>query len=174
MLALLGGAGCTVGGPAPVRSSGTDLGPSLVNAPALDVSRLAKTDDCVDCHQDVASHWMHSAHAYASFDNPWYRAGVDRFREERGLEESRFCAGCHDPLLLLSGDIDHEVTADDDLAYAGITCLVCHSVESTRPDGNASYTLTADPVLIPDPANPNEIETHRARLTMSPLRSQAL
>ncbi len=166
--------GCSSGAPQPVRSTGHDLRPSLLNAPSLDVSRLADTKDCADCHADVASHWMHSAHAYASFDNPWYRASIDRFRAERGNEESRFCAGCHDPLLLLSGDIDQEVEPSNELAYAGITCLVCHSVESTRPDGNASFTLTGAPVLLPDPASPEQIEAHRARLTMQPLRSAAL
>ena len=154
--------------------AGQDLGPSLMSAPSLDIARLAKTDDCADCHSDVASQWTHSAHAYASFDNPWYRASIDEFRANRGKDESRFCAGCHDPLLLLSGDIDQEVTPDNELAYAGITCLVCHSVESTRPDGNASFTLTDAPVLLPDPANPEEIEAHRARLTMKPLRTAAL
>ncbi len=138
------------------------------------MTRLAKTDDCADCHSDVASHWMHSAHAYASFDNPWYRASVDQFRAHRSNEESRFCAGCHDPLLLLAGDVDREVEPDDELAYAGITCLVCHSVDSARPDGNGSFTLTGAPVLIPDPASPEEIEEHRTRLTMHPLRTAAL
>ncbi|KPK51595.1 MAG: hypothetical protein AMJ63_11875 [Myxococcales bacterium SG8_38_1] len=145
-----------------------------MQAPALDVSRLAKTDDCADCHADLASHWANSVHAYASFDNPWYRASIDQFRRERGEKESRFCAGCHDPLLLISGDIDTEVTPGNELAYAGVTCLVCHSVESARPDGNASFTLTDEAVLIPDPANPDEIEAHRARLTMPPLRTAAL
>jgi len=145
-----------------------------MRAPALDLRRLAKIDDCADCHSDVASHWMNSAHAYASFDNPWYRASIDQFREQRGEEASRFCAGCHDPLLLMSGDIDRDVVPDNELASAGITCLICHSVESTRPDGNASFTLTDATVLLPDPANPEEIEAHRARLTLEPLRSAAL
>jgi len=166
-------AGCSYG-PQPLRSTGQDLTPSLMSAPVLDVTRLAKTDDCADCHADVASHWMHSAHAYASFDNPWYRASIDRFREQRGNEESRFCAGCHDPLLLMSGDIDQDVMPNNELAYAGITCLVCHSIESTRPDGNASFTLSDAPVLLPDPANTKEIEAHRARLTMKPLRTAGL
>ncbi len=166
--------GCSYGAPQPVRSTGHDLHPSLMNAPSLDLTRLAKIKDCADCHADVASHWMHSAHAYASFDNPWYRVSIDRFRAERGNEESRFCAGCHDPLLLLSGDIDQEVEPSNELAYAGITCLVCHSVESTRPDGNASFTLSDEPVLLPDPASPEQIEAHRARLTMQPLRTAAL
>lgn len=145
-----------------------------MQAPHVDVSRLAKTDDCASCHADVASHWMHSAHAYASFDNPWYRTSIDEFRAHRGERASRFCAGCHDPLLLISGDIDREVKPDNPLAYAGITCLVCHSVGSTRPDGNASYTLTDAPVLIPDPAQPEEIEAHRERLALKPLRTVAL
>jgi tetratricopeptide (TPR) repeat protein len=172
--ALLSAMGCSDGAPEPVHFTGHDLSPSLMSAPSLDVSRLAKTDDCADCHADVASHWTHSAHAYASFDNPWYRASVDQFRAERGKEESRFCAGCHDPLLLLSGDIDEGVEADNELAYAGITCLVCHNVDSTRPEGNASFTLADAPILLPDPASPEEIEAHRIRLTMQPLRTAAL
>ncbi len=67
---LLCVAGCSYGPPQPVRSASHDLSPSLLSSPSLDVARLAKTDDCADCHADVASHWMHSAHAYASFDTP--------------------------------------------------------------------------------------------------------
>ncbi|MFZ1865447.1 MAG: multiheme c-type cytochrome [Polyangiales bacterium] len=165
--------GCSCGSDGPQPAART-LFPSLMTAPPGDLKRLAKTADCADCHADVASHWMHSVHAYASFDNPWYRASVDSFREHRGETESRFCAGCHDPLLLLSGDIDGEVRPENDLAYAGITCLVCHSIESTTADGNASFTLTDAPVLIPDPAKPEEIESHRARLSLPPLRTAAL
>ncbi len=172
-MALIWIGGCSYA-PEPLRSTGKALSPSLMRAPALDLTRIATTDDCADCHSDVASHWTNSAHAYASFDNPWYRASIDQFREERGAHESRFCAGCHDPLLLMSGDIDRNVMPDNDLAYAGITCLVCHSVESTRPDGNASFSLTDRAVLLPDPASPKEIEAHRARLTMEPLRTAAL
>lgn len=171
-MGVVGGCSTTEG--STVRSTGDELHPSLLEAPSLDVTRLARTDDCAKCHDDVASHWTHSSHAYASFDNPWYRASVDRFRGERGREESRFCAGCHDPLLLLSGAIDGEVTPDDDLAYAGVTCLVCHSVSTTRPDGNASLALSAAEVLIPDPAAPAEIEAHRARLSLDPLRTADL
>ncbi len=149
--------------------------PSLLSAPAtIDLERLVRTDDCAGCHSDVASHWMHSAHAYASFDNPWYRTSVDEFRKHRGEKASRVCAGCHDPLLLLSGDIDGKVEPENELAYAGITCLVCHSVESTRADGNGSFTLTDRPVLIPDPAVPAEIEAHRQRLAMPTLRTAEL
>lgn len=140
----------------------------------VDVARLATVDDCTSCHADVASHWENSAHARSSFDNPWYRASVDEFRAERGHRASRFCAGCHDPLLVASGDIDGDIEPHDDLAYAGITCTTCHSVDATTLDGNGSFALSDQAILIPDPAVPAEIEAHRRRLTMTPLRTEAL
>ena len=164
--------GCNPKGPRPTPR---DLSPSRVRDPqGIDAARFATTEDCTSCHTDVGSHWLESAHAYASFDNPWYRASIDAFREERGPEASRFCAGCHDPLLLVSGDIDGAVSPDNDLAYAGITCLVCHSAKGVTADGNASLELTDAPIPIPDPAVPEEVEAHRARLTLRPLRSSAL
>lgn len=173
-IALAVAVGCSSETPAPQLSDGESLEPSEVVAPAIDLARLAKTSDCIRCHVDAGAHWEASVHRYASFDNPWYRASIDEFREKRGRQESRFCAGCHDPLLLISGRIDGDVTPTDDLAYAGITCLVCHTTESTRADGNGSYALSDAPVLLPDPADDEEIDRHRAQLTMTPLRSAEL
>jgi hypothetical protein len=51
---------------------------------------------------------------------------------------------------------------------------LCHSIESVSADGNGSFTLSDQPILIPDPAVPQEVEAHRSRLTMEPLRSGAL
>lgn len=166
--------GCTDGAPEPHAPPSDGASASQLRATMVDVGRLAKTDDCVGCHRDVASHWASSVHAYASFDNPWYRASVDAFRIARGEEESRFCAGCHDPLLLLSGEIERPVEAENELAYAGVTCLVCHRAEAAAADGNASLSLAPTKALIPDPANATEIAAHREALTMDPLRTAAL
>ena len=167
-------AACTNPAPGPSARPSDDATASRLRASFVDVERLAKTDDCVGCHQDVASHWASSVHAYASFDNPWYRLSVDAFRSERGAEESRFCAGCHDPLLLLSGEIDGPVQAENELAYVGVTCLVCHGAQSVTADGNASLRLAPTAALIPDPADATEIAAHREALTMTPLRTAAL
>lgn len=139
-----------------------------------DVEMLADVARCAPCHQDVVATWSTSAHARSSFDNPWYRATVDSIREERGNESSRFCAGCHDPVLLVSGGMDAPVEPDDPRAHAGIPCLVCHSTTSSRSDGNGSYTLQLDPPAIPDPSNEAEIAIHVARMTPDPLRTAAL
>ncbi|MFT5354514.1 MAG: tetratricopeptide (TPR) repeat protein [Polyangiales bacterium] len=162
-----------------------DEGPSrLPTAPAQsapshatwrgDTSLLSDTVTCASCHQDVAASWAQSAHARSSFDNPWYRVAVDAFRAERGNEASRFCAGCHDPVLLVEGAIDEDIEGDDLRAHAGIPCLVCHSTTETRADGNGSFSLDLSPVPIPDPDDAAQVAEHVARVTPSPLRTAAL
>ena len=135
---------------------------------------LTDVERCAACHADVAAQWRSSAHAHASFGNPWYRAVVDAFREERGPEASRFCAGCHDIALLVDGAMDEEVRPDDRRAHAGVTCLVCHSTVESRADGNGSYRLRVAPVPIPDPNDPEEVESHRRRVVPEGLRTGAL
>src|SRR6476659_3642674 len=69
----------------------------------------ADESDCAGCHPDVAAQWAASAHRFSSFDNPYYRVSVEQFRAERGKPASRFCAGCHEPVLLSTGAVDGEV-----------------------------------------------------------------
>ena len=139
-----------------------------------DAARLADVDTCGSCHPDALATWQASAHARASFDNPWYRQAVDAIREDVGAEESRFCAGCHDPVLLVAGAMEAEIQPDDPRAHAGVTCMVCHGTREARPDGNGSYTLSTRAVPLPDPADPREIEAHVAALTPEPLRTASL
>ena len=142
----------------------------LVPGDSANIELLADVNACADCHQDVVNHWTNSPHGRASFDNPWYRATIDAFRKERGNEASRFCAGCHDPLLLLSGKIDGAIDASDPDAVAGITCLVCHGARQADAGGNGSYTLTTEPIVYPDPADPEELAAHRTRVAIPLLR----
>ena len=125
---------------------------------------LADVANCASCHATIAGEWRGSAHANASFNNPWYRAVADRYRADVGDEGMRFCAGCHDPLLLISGAIARPVDPADPLAHRGITCLICHSVQATHTDGNASYALRTDPVPIPVPGDLDSLERHRQRV----------
>ena len=112
--------------------------------------RLMNDDYCAECHADVHEAWSHSVHKHASFNNPAYRFSVNETRakmlaRDGHLDAARFCAGCHDPVPLLSGELDDP---DFDLgsspsASAGITCTVCHSVTAVNsPRGNADFTLT--------------------------------
>ena len=150
------------------------LAPSMVHADAGFGSRLADVDSCATCHADVASQWRKSAHAFASFDNPIYRVGVEKLRAERGNETSQFCGGCHDPALLVDGAMLAAIDPADVRAHAGITCATCHSIADAQPDGNASYDLDASPIPVPIDGDAEGRLRHRARVGRATLRTAAM
>src|SRR4029079_9220976 len=49
---------------------------------AIPGASLTDIDTCDQCHADIAAQWKTSAHAFASFNNPIYRASIDRFRAD--------------------------------------------------------------------------------------------
>ncbi len=124
-------------------------------------SPLAEVDTCAGCHPRAAEEWQASAHAHSSFDNPWYRAVVDQFRQDRGHKASQFCAGCHDPELLFQGAMMRAIDPADPVAYAGVTCRICHSVRSVSTDGNASYTVSLKDFALPRPGDAASLAQHR-------------
>jgi len=141
-------------------------------------SVLADTDACASCHEAVATQWKTSAHAFASFNNPIYRASIARFRDhetraeqgasDQGLHRSRFCAGCHDPALLLDDAMDVEIAPQDPRAHAGVTCRTCHGVADASEDGNGSYTLASAELPLPVETasgfEPTSVARHREAL----------
>ncbi len=103
---------------------------------------------CVDCHADIHARWGYSAHRFSSFNNPAYSFSVQETRDkayERSgdVQASRFCAGCHDPVVFFSGAFDDpEFDVDLPAAHAGITCTSCHAITHVNsPRGNADYTI---------------------------------
>ena len=115
LLALLGGAGLVLGltggrlddsgelrepyPPSPTRLRGSDV---------LPASALIGSMGCgaSGCHPDITRHWESSAHHLSSFNNPFYTAAVDLLMaQEGGRTKARWCAGCHDPVLLFPGDM---------------------------------------------------------------------
>ncbi len=110
---------------------------------------LMNDDYCLKCHADIYDSAIHSAHKLSSFNNPAYRASVretrDVAKERSGsVQASRWCAGCHDPVPFFSGRFDDPNYDDvnDPTAHAGISCSVCHSIQSVDSHvGNADYTI---------------------------------
>lgn len=110
---------------------------------------LMNDEYCLKCHADIYDSAIHSAHKLSSFNNPAYRASVRETRrvaEERSgtVQASRWCAGCHDPVPFFSGRFDDPNYDDvnDPTAHAGISCSVCHSIQSVDSHvGNADYTI---------------------------------
>ena len=111
---------------------------------------------CKECHEDSHRGWAASVHRFSSFNNPPYAFSVDETRavasaRDGDSQASRFCAGCHDPVIFFSGKFDDESIDFRTIpaGHAGITCTVCHSithVNSAR--GNADYTIE-EPIHYP-------------------------
>jgi len=170
----------TPSGPASIPAAvlprpGTALAPAQAEiAGALTGDTVTETESCAGCHADAAEQWRSSAHAFGSFNNPVYRVVIDRFRAETGNDASRFCGGCHDVALLVDGALRGDVAPGDPRGHGGITCRVCHGVESTRPDGNGSYVLASSPIPIPRDGDPESLRLHKERMALAPLRTPAM
>ncbi|HEY6908956.1 MAG TPA: multiheme c-type cytochrome [Myxococcales bacterium] len=143
--AARGGPGAAVGdeyfGLSRTRTGGGRLVPAAV---------LGNSDYCGACHLQIFHEWDASSHHFSSFNNPYYRRVAEATRERRGPEAVRFCAGCHDPLPLVSGELERARSQEGAPLWsqnAGITCLACHRITEIH-GGNGGYTLSA-PVLHP-------------------------
>lgn len=141
-----------------------------------DPAQLGDVSRCAACHPQAAEAWSTSAHAHASFDNPWYRSSVESLRDEVGRLESRHCGGCHDPALLATGAMADDVDPAAPLARVGVPCLACHGAVEATTDGNASLALdlTDLPFPAPDEREGPAVDAHRTRLQPAELASGAV
>lgn len=112
----------------------------------LNPVRLSANQYCQQCHPDSYARWEKSAHHFSSFNNPFYRRSVELVADRYGRERTKWCAGCHDPVVLFSGKMGkatlHKFTYDDFEAQQGLTCMSCHSIDQIKDvSGNGSYVI---------------------------------
>jgi len=123
---------------------------------------LSDNDYCKECHQDTHATWATSAHRFSSFNNPAYLFSVREtrkvaFERDKDMQASRFCAGCHDPVVFFSGRFDDPKFDDvnDPAGQAGITCTTCHAITNLNsPRGNSDFTIE-EPVHYPFTYSPS-------------------
>jgi Flp pilus assembly protein TadD len=145
----------------------------VTTAVPIDTGLLGDPVQCVSCHADVAAQWDTSAHHDSSFANRLYALGVDKTRKDRGNKVSRWCAGCHDPSLLLADAkpgkqgievsplIDHDDLQTSPRAGDGIGCLVCHSTTEASRLGGGGYLVSWRGFKEPDPKIQSSVEEHK-------------
>jgi len=103
---------------------------------------------CGKCHEDAHREWRQSAHAN-SFRAPFYMRNVELLIHQKGIEYSRHCEGCHNPIALLSGALTSDSTQDRSYDEDGITCMVCHSIEKLQDSaGTGSYVMGTPAVMV--------------------------
>ena len=105
-----------------------------------------------DCHPDITKQWTSSMHHLASFSNPVYLAAAKYTKERLGAKAVRWCAGCHDPVLLLSKTLDGPMDPSRPGGSAGVTCMICHSTTAIRDlTGNGRYVVDVPNVDVLEP-----------------------
>jgi len=112
---------------------------------AFDPRSLSGSASCgtAGCHEQIVAEWRPSAHRYAARDTLFQKIqGV--MAEQNGAESTRYCAGCHDPISLFSGNknLFAERLTGSHGWEEGVSCLACHAIRETDVKGNANYTVT--------------------------------
>ncbi len=112
----------------------------------LDGKKLADNAYCKECHPDSFHQWERSAHRFSSFNNPFYRKSVELMADQVGRERTKWCSGCHDPVVLFTGQMGAATQAafsyDSWEAQQGLTCMSCHSIAEVKgTEGNGGYVI---------------------------------
>ncbi|MBE2213237.1 MAG: hypothetical protein IAE82_05140 [Opitutaceae bacterium] len=105
---------------------------------------LGGSDSCgtAGCHEQIHHEWLPSAHRFSAM-NPPFQAVQRSFADDRHPAETRYCAGCHDPISLFAGAKDiHNLSLSAPGMQEGISCIVCHTISHVDERGNADYVLT--------------------------------
>lgn len=108
---------------------------------------------CGHCHQESYHQWRQSAHSNA-FRAPWYLKNVNMLIAEKGVQFSRHCEGCHNPVALLSGDLSQGMPRKRPFEDEGVTCSTCHSIVSTTTYGTGSWVMGTPAVLVDENGQP--------------------
>jgi tetratricopeptide (TPR) repeat protein len=131
---------------------------------------------CGHCHQEAYRQWRESVHSN-SFRAPWYLKNVNLLIDEKGVQYSRHCEGCHNPVALLSGDLSQGMPKKRPFEQEGVTCSTCHSIVSTDTTGTGSWVMGVPAVLVDEagapitgPVSDSEILAHLDRHSKAVMR----
>jgi Tfp pilus assembly protein PilF len=103
---------------------------------------------CGHCHQEAYSQWRQALHSN-SFRTPFYRASVNILVRTKGIEFSRHCDSCHNPIVVLSGGLTQDSHVDRSFDSDGLTCMTCHSIQRVQStSGNGGYVMGIPAVMV--------------------------
>lgn len=155
------------------------LGPGVLAAPGNAITETGSfispnafptADYCGHCHAEAFHQWRQSLHAN-SFRDPFYRTSVNILRDTKGIQFTRHCDSCHNPIGVVSGALTKDAKVDRSFDKDGLTCMTCHSIQGVQPTlGNGSYVMGVPAVMvdengkrIPGEVPDSEIRAHPER-----------
>ena len=114
----------------------------------LSPTQFPTAEFCGKCHEDVHKEWRQSAHAN-SFRNPFYIKNVNLLINTKGIEYTRHCEGCHNPIALFTGALTKGSKVDRSFDEDGVTCMTCHSIAKIQnTGGTGSYVMGVPAVMV--------------------------
>jgi tetratricopeptide (TPR) repeat protein len=103
---------------------------------------------CGHCHEEAYAQWRQALHSN-SFRTPFYRTSVNILVRTKGIEFSRHCDSCHNPIAVLSGGLTQDSHVDRSFDKDGLTCTTCHSVQRLQStSGNGGYVMGVPAVMV--------------------------
>ena len=119
----------------------------------IDAKTFPTAEYCGHCHEQSHQQWRESAHSNSNRP-PWYLRNVALLTAEKGVEYSRHCEGCHDPVALLSGALTEGGPGRQPYDDDGVTCSMCHSIQRIDTRGTGSYVMGVPAVLVDEDGKP--------------------
>jgi Flp pilus assembly protein TadD len=114
---------------------------------------------CAHCHQEAYHQWRQALHSN-SFRTPFYRTSVNILIRTKGIEFSRHCDSCHNPIAVLAGGLTQASQVDRKFDSDGLTCVTCHSIQHLQStNGNGGFVMGIPSVMVDENGNriPGEV-----------------
>ena len=116
-------------------------------------SAFPEAEYCGHCHEEAYHQWRQALHSN-SFRTPFYRASVNILIRTKGIEFSRHCDSCHNPIAVVSGGLTKDSHVDRSFDHDGLTCTTCHSIQRLQStSGNGGYVMGVPAVMVDENGN---------------------
>jgi tetratricopeptide (TPR) repeat protein len=144
------------------------FGPDVISMPGnaavegnnfIQPGAFPKATYCAECHAEAYHQWRQALHSNA-FRTPFYRTSVNILARTKGIEFTRHCDSCHNPIGVLSGALTQNSKVDRKFDEDGLTCLTCHSIQKLQPTvGNGAFVFGVPSVMVDEEGNriPGEV-----------------
>ncbi len=144
------------------------FGPDKISAPGnaqmesggfVQPGAFPTAEYCGYCHQEAYSQWRQALHSN-SFRTPFYRTSVNILMRTKGIEFTRHCDSCHNPIGVLSGALTQDSKIDRKFDEDGLTCTTCHSIQKLQSTlGNGGFVMGVPAVMVDENGNriPGEV-----------------
>jgi hypothetical protein len=105
----------------------------------LNSDSFSDPETCKKCHEDQYNQWAGSMHSNAWID-PLFQAAYQMASKDTDGVTDKFCAGCHSPIGVVSGEIPPaDGSKLSEIGKKGIQCGFCHTLSGTTGIGNGAY-----------------------------------